>query len=145
MTDLITKDFLDFPFPRISRDLSTFFDDETWSVVPQAASQGLSISEDDKHVYIEAAVPGIDPKQIDITFHKGTLWIRAQGQQEEKDTKKKYYRKASSSFSYRVTVPGEIDDDAEPHASIQNGMVTITFQKTPQAQPKKIQVQAVNK
>src|SRR3972149_974843 len=101
---------------------------------------GLSISEDDKSVYVEAAVPGIDPKNVDVTFNKGILTITGERTEEEK--KKKYYRKASSSFSYRVLVPGEIDTNKEPKAEAKNGVMVVTFTKIPESKPKKIAVKA---
>ena len=106
---------------------------------------GLSISEDDKNVYVEAAVPGIDPKNVDVTFNKGILTITGEKTEEEKNLPagkagKKYYRKASSSFSYRVLVPGEIDPNKEPKAEAKNGVMTVTFAKMPESAPKKIAV-----
>lgn len=101
---------------------------------------GLSISEDEKNIYIEAAVPGIDPKNVDVTFNKGVLTVTGERTEEEK--KKKYFRKASSSFSYRVLVPGEIDIKAEPKAESKNGVMTVTFTKIPESAPKKITVKA---
>lgn len=101
---------------------------------------GLSVSEDEKNVYVQAAVPGIDSKNIDVTFEKGVLWIKGEAKEEEKG--KKYYRKASSNFSYRVNVPGEVSWNAEPMATAKNGMMTVAFAKSPKAQPKKITVKA---
>jgi len=46
---------------------------------------------------------------------------------EEETKEKKYYRKATSSFSYRVAVPGEIDQNKEPYASCRNGVMTVTL------------------
>lgn len=109
-------------------------------IMPTTGMNNLSISEDDKNVYIEAAVPGIDPKEVDITFDKGMLWIKAEKKEEEKDKNKKFYRRATSSFSYRIAVPGEIDPNAEPQADIDHGVVKITFAKSPKSQPKKITV-----
>lgn len=103
---------------------------------------GLSISEDLKNIYIEAAVPGIDPKNVDVTFNKGVLTITGEKTEEEK--KKKYYRKASSTFSYRVLVPGEIDTNKEPKAESKNGVMTVTFTKMPESAPKKITVKTAS-
>ncbi|MCL5666705.1 MAG: Hsp20/alpha crystallin family protein [Patescibacteria group bacterium] len=117
---------------------SNFLDEEDWtSFLP---SSGLTVSEDDDHVYVEAAVPGLDPDKVEITFDKGVLWIRGNQEAEEKDANKKYYRKASSSFSYRVAVPGEIDESKEPEAYSKNGVMKVVFNKKPQTQPKKINV-----
>jgi len=73
-------------------------------------ASGLSVSEDDKHVYVEAAVPGVEPDKIEVSYDKGVLWIRGQQEQENQDRNRKYYRKASASFSYRLAVPGNIDE-----------------------------------
>jgi len=107
--------------------------------LPTSTMNNLSISEDEKNVYIEAAIPGVNPKDVDITFDKGMLWIKAESKQEE-DKNKKYYRRSSSSFSYRVTVPGDIDPNEEPQADIENGVVKIKFGKSPKSQPKKITI-----
>ncbi|HET9946613.1 MAG TPA: Hsp20/alpha crystallin family protein [Patescibacteria group bacterium] len=102
---------------------------------------GLSISEDSKNVYVDASVPGIDPQTIDVRFDKGVLWIKAEQKKEEKEGKR-YYRKASSSFSYRVVIPGEVDWKTEPNAVCKNGVMEVTFSKSPKSQPKKIAVKA---
>ena len=98
---------------------------------------GLSVSEDEGHVFVEAAVPGVDPKDVEVTFHKGMVTIRAEKKEEEKS--KHYHRKATSSFLYRVS-PGDIDSGIEPEAVCKNGVMKVTFAKSPKLQPKKIAV-----
>ncbi|MBI3231780.1 MAG: Hsp20/alpha crystallin family protein [Candidatus Doudnabacteria bacterium] len=115
---------------------TSWLEDEDWSSF--LPSSGLTVSEDDKYVYVEAAVPGLDPDKVEVTFEKGVLWIR--GQQENEEEGKKYYRKAASQFSYRVAVPGEVDESKEPEAVCKNGIMKVTFKKTPEVQPKKISV-----
>lgn len=117
---------------------SNILDEDDWSSF--LPSSGLSVSEDEKHVYVEAAVPGLDTDKIEVTYDKGVLWIRGNQEAEEKDENRKYYRKASSAFSYRVAVPGEIDESKEPEASCKNGVMKVTFAKKPEVQPKKIAV-----
>lgn len=138
--DLVPNRILSFPSVSLP---SIWNDEDDWMTAPSTPS-GLSVSEDDKHVYIEAAVPGIDPKNIEITFHDGYLWIRGEAKEEEKDPKRKFYRQATKSFSYRVAVPGDIDQNLEPEATYKHGMMKVSFVKSPKAQPKKIQVKAVN-
>ena len=100
---------------------------------------GLSVSEDENHVFVEAALPGIKPDEIETTFDKGILWIKAE-KKEGHDGTKKYYRKAASSFSYRVAIPGSIDENRHPEAVFKDGMITVTFEKTKKAEPKKIAI-----
>lgn len=105
-----------------------------------AESTDLSVSEDSNNVYVEAALPGLKPEEIEITLDKGILWIRGEKKEEEKNSERKYYRKSSSQFSYRLSLPGQIDEHKEPTASYKDGIITLTFQKAQKNQSKKISV-----
>jgi HSP20 family protein len=131
--DLMPRSFFQAPrFP------SLWEDDEDWkSLLP---ASGLTVSEDEKQVFVEAAVPGVDPDKIEVTYDKGILWIRGNQEEKEEDKGKKFYRKASSAFSYRIAIPGNIDDSAEPQATCKNGVMKVTFSKVPETQPKKLTV-----
>lgn len=115
--------------------------DDLGDILPTSAVEGLSIYEDNKNIHVEAALPGINPEDVDISYDKGVLWIRGETKEEEQGGKRKYYRRASNSFSYRITLPAEVDMNVEPKASLDRGVLTVTFAKSPQAQPKKIQLQ----
>jgi HSP20 family protein len=135
---LIPRRLLSFP----SLSLPDFWDeDEEWLTSPSTQS-GLSVYEDENKVYVEAAVPGIDPKNVEVTFQDGYVWVQGETKEEE-NKKKKYYRKASRSFSYRVAVPGDVDTTKDPEATYKHGVMTIAFTKSPKAQPKKIQVKTI--
>lgn len=136
MTDITPPTLWRFPAFRIP----ALWEDEEDLPATSVTPGGISVSEDDKFVYVSAALPGIDPKDIEVTFDKGMLWIKGESKEEEKG--KKIYRKAASSFSYRIAVPGELDQNAEPDASCKNGIMTVTFTKIPAAQPKKITVKS---
>jgi len=136
--DLIPSRLFSFPSMKVP---SIWNDEDDW-VTTSVTPNGLSISEDEKNVYVEAAVPGIDPKDIEITYQDGYLWIRGESKEEEKDKSRKYYRQSSKSFSYRVAVPGEISEDVDPEASSKHGVMKVTFVKSPKKQPKKIQIKA---
>lgn len=127
-------------FWRISNDLRNFWEDDAWKTLVSNTPSGLSISEDDKNIYVETALPGINSNDIEVTFDKGILWIK--GETKKENQNRKVYQNMASSFSYRVAVPGDINTDIEPEASYDNGIMTIKFAKSPQSQPKKIVVKA---
>jgi HSP20 family protein len=136
MVNLVPRSFFSPRFPGFwDND-----DDDFFGTISAPSNSGLSVSEDEKNVYIEAAVPGIDPDKVEVTYDKGALWIRGNQENEEKDEKRKYYRKASSAFSYRVAVPGNIEEKSEPQATCKNGVMKVSFAKIPETQPKKITV-----
>lgn len=114
--------------------------DDDWDVQEFSNLSGLSVSEDDKHVFVEAALPGIRPEEIDMSYDKGILWIKAEKKEETDDKKKKYYRKALSTFSYRIAVPGEIDESKEPEAICKDGVLKVIFFKAHKGPTKKIPI-----
>lgn len=131
---LVPTSFWTFPTLRMPSLVEDFLDETALDTIPS----GLSVSEDKENIYVEAALPGIDPKDIEVTFENGVLHIGGETKEEEK--KKKYYRKATSSFSYRVAIPREVSSKAEPEATYKNGMMIATFKKTAPSKPKKIAV-----
>lgn len=126
--------------PRQFFTLPSVWDDEDNFMAMPTSTSGLSLSEDEKNVYIKAHVPGVDPKNIDVTMHEGYLWIRGEHTENEEDKKRKYYRHAASSFSYRVAVPSDIDINAKPEATYKHGVMSVRFPKSPKTQPTKITI-----
>lgn len=133
VNDLIPANFWRFPMMPFSSML-----DEMEDLMPSSnLFNGLAVSEDEKNVYIEAAVPGVEAKDVDITFNKGIVTIKAEKKEEEKG--KTYHRRSARSFFYRVAIR-DVDFKAEPQAHYKNGMMTVTFAKIPEAKPRKIAV-----
>ena len=116
-------------------------DEEGWMENVSEPS-GLSVSEDGEHVYVEAALPGLKPEEIEMTFDKGILWIKGEKKEEAVDKAKKFYRKALNTFSYRIAVPGNIDESISPEALYKNGILRVSFSKTTKTQPKKIPIKS---
>lgn len=132
--DLVPRKLLSFPY---------FWDEaDDWLTSPSNQT-GLSIAEDDTKVYVEAALPGVNPDNIEVTYQDGYLWIKGE-QQEKVEDKKKYYRRASRSFSYRVAVPGEINQSVEPEATYEHGIMRVAFTKSEANKPKKIAINVKN-
>ena len=132
-------DIIPRSFWNMNSRLPSILDEDDWSSF--LPSSGLTISEDENHVYVEAAVPGLDPDKVEITYEKGILWVRGSAENQEEDKNRKFYRRASQSFSYRVAVPGEIDQSQEPKARYKNGIMKIAFSKLPKTEPKKIAIE----
>lgn len=122
-----------FPFPVM---------DEEDSFFAPLSSSDLAIYEDEKAVFIEAALPGLTANEVDVTFSKGQLIIRGNKKEEEEDKKRKYFRRANRTYSYSISVPGNIDETAEPSAEFKNGVMKISFLKQRSQEPKKISIKS---
>ncbi len=137
--DLIPRTFTRPFFPFVFRNFDLF--DEDFDSTPEKSSDSnISISEDKEHVYVEAQLPGLKTEDIEVTLDKGVLWIRGEKKEEEKDKNRKYYCRSSHSFSYRLGIPGEIDETVDPPAKFENGIMEITFSKAKKEGPKKITI-----
>lgn len=131
MSYLVPKSFWSFP---------SLVDDEDWGYMSNLPS-GLSLSEDSKNVFAEAAIPGVDPKDVDITFEKGIVKITASSKKEEKEGRK-FWKRSQSEFSYQFSVPADVDMSQDPEAEVKDGVVRLVFAKSPKSQPKKITIKA---
>lgn len=105
-----------------------------------AGSNNLDVYETEDEVVVKANVAGIPLEDIDLTYEKGVLWIKADKTQEESDKSKKHYSKSSWSYSYKVAVPGLIDYNQEPKAEVDDGVITVSFKKSEASKPKKLTV-----
>ncbi len=113
-------------------------DDADWGLMTNSPS-GLSLSEDDKNVFVEVSVPGVDAENIDVTFERGVLHIVAENKTQEKEGRK-VVRRSQSHFSYQVVLPESVDVSGEPEAHLEKGVMKLTFPKSAKSQPKKITV-----
>lgn len=99
------------------------------------------IEETDKEILVKADLPGVEPKDVDISVADGTLILRGE-KKEEKEEKKKNYRKVErfvGQFYREIPLPTGVEPD-KITAACSKGVITVTIPKTPQAQPKKIAV-----
>lgn len=118
-------------------DLSFF---EETPLSERGRKSNLSLSEDDKHVYVEANLPGLDENEIDVTLDKGVLWVRGEKKEEKDD--RKYHHKAYRSYSYKVALPDSINSESEPQAKYEKGVLLVTFDKAQASTARKINVQS---
>ena len=128
-----------------SMPFSDFWKDaEEWMSTPWTQN-GLSVYEDSKRkqVRFEAAVPGIDPKDIQVTYEDGSLLIRGESKDQHKDdnTTMSQHR----SYFYKVAVPDNVDQSVEPEATYKHGVMTVAFATSSKPQPKQIQVKSIEK
>jgi len=138
---LIPRSLLSFPlarFPGFWEDMDAEL--QQLEQYQTHEPSGLSVAEDKDHVFVEAAMPGLHVDDIEITLDKGILFIKGKRKESAEDEEKKYHRRANTSFSYRVTIPGRIDESKEPAAEYKNGLMTISFVKANHAQGKKIKI-----
>ena len=100
---------------------------------------GLSLFEDNHKIYIEAKMPGLNVSDIKVTLDNGILRVQGEKKQAVEDKERKYHKKASYSYCYRISLPSGADENS-PDASYKDVDMTINIQKLPTSQGKTIPI-----
>lgn len=131
---------------RLHQSLDQFFNETLSS--PEASSSPsvawvprVDIHEEKDRFVVLADVPGVDPKDIDITAEKGVLTVRGERREAKRETDNGYERieRVSGSFLRRFTLPEGANTESIT-AKQTNGVLEVTIPKTPTVQPRRISI-----
>jgi HSP20 family protein len=101
----------------------------------------IDVVESDKDVTIQAEVPGIDPKEIDVTVTGDQLIISGEKKESSEKKDKGFYHSEARYGAFRRVIPLPPGVDSERvDANYANGVLTLKIQKTPAAAAKKIEI-----
>ncbi len=127
------------------KDINRFFnlelDDEDSTIATSAWTPAVDIAEKNDHFLIEADVPGVDPKDIEVSMENGVLTLKGERESEVKEEKEGYTRveRSHGSFYRRFSLP-ESADPENISAKSSKGVLQISVGKKETAKPKKITV-----
>lgn len=123
------------PFATVSED------GDNSDVVVSHWRPAVDIQEKQDHFLITADLPGVDPKEIDITMENGILTLKGERSSEKEEKREGYRRveRARGTFYRRFSLPDTADPD-RIEARSQNGVLHITLPKQEKVKPKRIPV-----
>ncbi|HFD79368.1 MAG TPA: Hsp20/alpha crystallin family protein [Gammaproteobacteria bacterium] len=103
----------------------------------------VDIKEEDDRYVIHADVPGVDPKDIEVSMEDGVLSIKGERQSENKEEREGYKRieRVRGSFFRRFSLPDTADAEAIS-AKSKDGVLEIVIPKQEKVQPKRIKVES---
>lgn len=107
----------------------------------QRAGRTLSLDlYQNKEAYIlQANMPGVDPKDVDITIEANTLTIRGEVKPPEKTEGYLMQERRFGPFERTLQLDLPIQPD-KVEAAFRNGVLTLTLPKAEQAKPKIIKI-----
>ena len=113
------------------------------NVVTSQWTPRVDIKEEDSRFVIFADIPGVDPKDIEITMEKGILSIKGERKTESTEQNGKLTRTERSHglFYRRFSLP----DSANPEqisATGKHGVLEIVIPKRAETTPRKIEIKA---
>ncbi|MBI1366795.1 MAG: Hsp20 family protein [Alphaproteobacteria bacterium] len=134
------------PFFRLQDEMNRLFDEAFASFgapslwPSRSYSSGdvfptLDLRETDESYEIEAELPGVSEKDIDVEVNDNILTIRGEKRTERDESGKKGYRlveRSYGSFARSIPLPTEIDPD-HVDAVFKDGVLKLTLAKPPES------------
>jgi HSP20 family protein len=133
---------------RLHEQLGQMFGDNF--AAPEASSSpnvawipSVDVHEENERFVVRADVPGVEPKDIEVTAADGILTIRGERHAEKraKDAGFERVERVAGTFLRRFTLPETAQADAIT-AKQTNGVLEVTIPKQPKVQPKRVTVEA---
>jgi len=115
----------------------------TLGLVSSLSNVQMDLYEEGDNVVAEVKAPGFEKDQLDIRVEANQLTVSGKVEEvkEDKDKKRKYYRKEMRNLSFTRTCDLPVSVDAnKADASFKNGVLKVILPKKEEAKPKQIQV-----
>jgi len=141
------------PFLSLQREMNRLFDDAFGGYATPARTGGdggarllipsVDVKETEKTIEVEAELPGVEEKDVQVTLEDNVLTIKGEKKAEKEETKKDYYscERSYGSFLRSFELPANVDA-GKVNATFAKGVLKVTLPKTAAAQAKKIEVKA---
>jgi len=109
----------------------------------RTSSPRVDIREDEDKYLLEAELPGATEKDIEVKVEDNLLTIASKHDESNKEEKNGYLvrERRYQSFSRCFVLPKDVNRD-KIDAQFENGLLTLTLNKAPEAKPKKIEIKA---
>ena len=129
----------------LQRDVSTLFNTpvSATNFGSEEWSPAVDIKETKTDFVIQADLPGVDSKDIEVTTENGVLTIKGERESEKKEEKDGYKRieRFSGTFMRRFTLPTNADLD-HISAKTKDGVLELHVPKSEKSKTKRIEIKA---
>lgn len=99
------------------------------------------VSENDNEYIINYDLPGMDKKDVKVSFSNGVLSVSGERKEEKESKDANYYRceRTYGKFYRSFTLPDGVKDDAID-AKFENGTLRVVIPKAEERKPKQIDI-----
>ncbi len=115
-------------------------------MAPAETALALDVYETEDSLVVQSSIPGVKPEDVDITITGNTLSISGESKEEKEVKEENYLRRERryGAFSRSVTLPEGVNAD-QAEADFEDGVLTLTIPKAPEAKPKTIKIKGTEK
>jgi HSP20 family protein len=103
----------------------------------------VDIYEDDHNITLQAEIPGVTEKDLDIRLENNVLTISGERKLENEEKKENFHRieRRYGRFTRSFSLPAVVDPESV-NADFENGVLKVTIAKREEARPKQIKIGA---
>jgi HSP20 family protein len=132
------------PFGSLRRSMDRLFEDFSrdfgWgppALSGMAPAPRVDVSETESELRIEAELPGVDEKDVEVVMSEGRLTIKGEKKQEKEEKKKDYHmvERSYGSFTRSIVLPFAADPD-QVKARFAKGVLTVSVPKPAEVKAK---------
>lgn len=125
----------------MDRLFEDFFSRRPRTQGPLVWQPAVEISETDHEVVVKAELPGIDPKQVEVSVTGDALTLKGEAKSEVEDKSRSFYRRELryGMFQRTIALPTEVKGD-ETKATFRHGILEVRVPKTERLKPKTVRV-----
>ncbi len=135
--------------PRLRDEMERLFDrffSDYWGdggSLMESAVMGarMELSETQDAIRAKVELPGVDPKDVEVSMEGNVLTVRGEKKEEHEEKKRNYHFSECRYGSFHRSV--QLPDSADPEkvdATFKNGVLTINVAKRPEAKARQIDV-----
>jgi HSP20 family protein len=97
---------------------------------------------EDGHIVIRMALPGVDPKNVEVSLEQNELAIKGQRKRESQAKSEHYFARevVYGRFERRFTLPEGVDP-GKVYARFSNGMLEVKVPSPVAAAPRKVDIE----
>jgi HSP20 family protein len=121
---------------QFDRVMGRAFSRDTWM-------PALDVKETSERFEVTVDLPGLDPKDVNVTFEDGMLTLSGKRQFQEEDKGETWHRieRGFGTFARSIRLPQTADPE-RIEASFEKGVLKVSVPKSEQAKPRTIEVRA---
>ena len=127
---------------QLQREINRLFNGSGFGGEPETYP-AVNLWSNDEKITLTALVPGVDPKDLDISVQGDELVLRGERREQEmeKEVACRRSERGVGTFSRSFQLPYEVDS-GKVTAKCQRGVLTVTLDRAEASKPRKIAITA---
>ena len=128
-------------FEILSRQLEEFFGASMSPGLSRKEYPQVNIWANENHSVLTAELPGIDPKQLEITCKDNTITLKGERRAKAESGEEVYLRRerGQGSFQRSFTLPFKVDEE-KISAEYKHGILSVKLPRREKPAPRKIEI-----